>query len=101
MTDLTCPYCNEPYPSEAILLRHRQEDHAEEVAAEGSAIRAAEETVATAEGRYTNDGFPRRTGAKQAPPTDPASLLGGLFPSADPGAALSPWDRELQDREGP
>jgi hypothetical protein len=96
---IACPECNEPYPSESILLRHRQNDHPEEYAAaleaEGSA-RAAQEAADHAEGRFTDDGFLRRIGAKrQTPPTDPSTLLGGLFPSADPGAALPPWDREV------
>jgi len=90
-------------PSEAILLRHRQEDHAEEytasLEAEGSA-RAAQEAALTEEGRLTKDGFLRRTGARrQTLPTDPSTLLGGLFPSADPGAALPPWEREVLERE--
>jgi hypothetical protein len=101
---MICPECQEPYPSEAILLRHRQNDHPEEYAAEtaGSA-HAAQEAALTEEGRLTTkDGFLRRTGAKpDAPPTDSASLLDRLFHTPDPGAALPPWDQELQDRERP
>jgi hypothetical protein len=91
VSDLTCPHCNEPFPSEAILLRHRQEDHAaEEAEAAGSSDRAAKEAVRQEEGRLTPDGFLRRAGARR----EPTDYLGSLFPSCDPGAALPPWERE-------
>ena len=102
---MICPECGQDFPGEPILLRHREFEHPEEFAAAGSAdaeaARALQEAAAE-EGRYTSDGFLKRVGAKrEAPPTDNAGLLDGLFPSADPGAALPPWDRELQDRRGP
>jgi hypothetical protein len=88
----TCPECNEPYPSEAILLRHRQNDHPQEYAAaleaaEGSA-RAAQEAVQEEEGRFTSDGFLRRTGARR----EQVDYLGRLFPK--PEQSLPPWERE-------
>ncbi len=87
--DLTCPHCDQPFPSEAILLRHRQEDHAEEEAAvAGSAVRAAEEAAAE-EGRLTtDDGFLRRRGV----PQEPTDYLGSLFPKRE--QPLPPWERE-------
>ena len=92
---IACPECHMKFP-EPMLVRHREFVHPEEFATEGSAAaeqaRLARESAAT-ENRYTPDGFLRRRGAKpDAPPTDPASLLGGLFPDADP--ALPPWERE-------
>jgi hypothetical protein len=100
---MNCPDCGEPFPGDAILLRHREFEHPEELAAaleaEGSA-RAAQEAAQEDEGRLTKDGFLRRTGAKQAPPTDPSTLLGNLFPESDPGAALPSWKREVLEHGG-
>jgi hypothetical protein len=96
----TCPECGEEFP-EPMLVRHREFVHPEEFAAEGSA--AAEQARAErdeTELRFTPDGFLRRRGPKPEAPTDPATTLGGMFPS-DPGVALPPWQREEQARRGP
>ena len=94
-----CPECRESFPGDSILLRHRTVEHPEELEAEGSA-HALQEAAVQEEGRYTSDGFLKRMGAKpDAPPTDNQGLLDSLFPDADPGAALPPWEREQDCRE--
>jgi hypothetical protein len=89
-----CPDCDREFASEALLLMHRQFEHPEAVEAEGSAA-ALQEAAVQEEGRFTSDGFLKRVGARPDPqPTDNAGLLDSIFPSADPGAALPPWERE-------
>jgi hypothetical protein len=88
-----CPDCDREFASEALLLMHRQFEHPEAVEAEGSAA-ALQEAAVQEEGRFTSDGFLKRVGAKSdAPPSDPGTLLGNLFPE-EPGAALPAWERE-------
>jgi hypothetical protein len=90
---MNCPDCNAPpFPSEAILQRHREFEHPEEYAAdrEAAAKAAAEKKAAAGEpdpdDRFTKDGFLRRTGRRTERPS--------LFPSFDLAAPASPWDEE-------
>ncbi len=90
---MQCPNCTERFPSEGILRRHREHEHAAEFAAELQ--REAEEreqknVVVEEDERFTRECFLKATGRRKSAPS-----LYPQFPSdAQP---LAPWDREAAD----
>jgi hypothetical protein len=94
---MNCPDCNAPpFPSEAILARHREFEHPEAVAAELEAAEktAAEKKLAATEPEniYTVDGFLKAANRR----TERPSLLPPQLSDA-PGDARPPWEREALD----
>ena len=81
---MNCPDCDESFPSESILHRHRVFEHAEKLEQE-TAERAR--ALEPEDGRFTDDGFLKASNRRpERPPIFPA--FGTLSDE------MPPWERE-------